>query len=156
MRFCLFAARLFRAIKICCANQVLDECPFLESKRDSATKPRICLLIAGLLVGWSALAAEKSSTPRPGAEVDFNRDIRSILSENCYACHGPDDSKRKAKLRLDKQEDAFKPAKSAPWSGGGAGVDAIQRSQHWELLRGCSCWLWRLCLRFRRFGWALN
>jgi hypothetical protein len=51
-----------------------------------------------------------------GTEVDFNRDIRSILSENCYACHGPDDSKRKAKLRLDKQEDAFKPAKSGEFA----------------------------------------
>ncbi len=39
--------------------------------------------------------------------VDYNRDIRPILSENCYACHGPDQNKRKAGLRLDRQEEAF-------------------------------------------------
>ena len=35
------------------------------------------------------------------AEPDFNRDIKPILSENCYFCHGPDAGKRKAGLRLD-------------------------------------------------------
>ncbi|HEY0550002.1 MAG TPA: DUF1553 domain-containing protein [Verrucomicrobiae bacterium] len=40
--------------------------------------------------------------------IDFDRDIRPIFSENCYACHGPDKNKRKAGLRLDVKEDAFK------------------------------------------------
>jgi hypothetical protein len=38
---------------------------------------------------------------------DFNRDVRPILSANCYQCHGPDKDKRKANLRLDSRDGLF-------------------------------------------------
>lgn len=37
-------------------------------------------------------------------KVDFNFDVKPILSDKCYACHGPDDKARKANLRLDTKE----------------------------------------------------
>ena len=39
-------------------------------------------------------------------EVDFNRDIRPIFSDRCYACHGPDQANRKTKLRFDTEAGA--------------------------------------------------
>lgn len=45
-----------------------------------------------------------SGAPQAAAAIDYNRDIRPILSENCFACHGFDEKARKAKLRLDGAE----------------------------------------------------
>ena len=58
--------------------------------------------------------ASGADAPIP-AVIEFNRDVRSILSEHCYACHGPDANKREAELRLDTEAGLFgKGAKKQP------------------------------------------
>src|SRR5262245_32890294 len=61
-----------------------------------------------LLIGAAAVASSSAAERK----IDFNREIRPLLSENCFSCHGPDEQKRKAKLRLDIRDEALKPAKS--------------------------------------------
>jgi len=62
-----------------------------------------------VLIAWSWILGAYGGNPaRAGRPVDFDREIRPILSEHCYACHGPDQKARKADLRLDRKEDAFR------------------------------------------------
>jgi len=59
----------------------------------------ICLFALG--------AAAFSDEPLPGV-IEFNRDIRPIFADTCYACHGPDKNKRKVELRLDREASVFR------------------------------------------------
>src|SRR5262249_42604143 len=64
------------------------------------------ILIANFLLSGAGplIAAE---------QLQFNRDIRPILSDRCFKCHGPDKAARKASLRLDIAEEAYAERKKA-------------------------------------------
>src|SRR5437762_6681793 len=53
------------------------------------------------------LLSASSRAESPSRPIDFNRDIRPIFSNSCYACHGPDKNARKANLRLDTKDGLF-------------------------------------------------
>jgi hypothetical protein len=71
---------------------------------------RIFLMACGLALAtpWAFGADDPPATDR----VDFNRQVRALLSDRCFACHGPDSRDRKGGLRLDTPEGMFEEARS--------------------------------------------
>jgi len=81
---------------------------------------RVSLTRVALVVGFQAWcllvqAADSTGEPRP---LDFNRDIRPILAENCFYCHGQDGQKREADLRLDDRAAAIAAGAIVPGDAG--------------------------------------
>jgi Protein of unknown function (DUF1549)/Planctomycete cytochrome C len=65
------------------------------------------LIVKGFLGLWLVLAAICLRADE--GDVSYNKDIRPLLSDRCFACHGPDDSKREANFRLDLAEGEMSP-----------------------------------------------
>ena len=57
-------------------------------------KPLLTLAIVGVV----------TATVTHASELSFNRDVRPLLSDRCFACHGPDEHNRKGKLPLDQPD----------------------------------------------------
>src|SRR5437870_8788455 len=63
-----------------------------------------------IMVVATTLAATFAASGRAAGtadKLDFNFQVRPILSDRCFKCHGPDEKARKAKLRLDLPESAY-------------------------------------------------
>ena len=76
--------------------------------------PRTLIVISFLFAGIILLSQACNNKSKEGAipdKISYNFDVRPILSDKCYACHGPDANKRKADLRLDIQDSAYAPLK---------------------------------------------
>lgn len=63
-----------------------------------------CVALALVFLTFAATSVAAQNPPR---EIDFNRDIRPILSNKCFICHGPDEGQRPTELRLDQRESAL-------------------------------------------------
>jgi len=81
--------------------------PWFESVRHAWSGCLAVLCMTGF--GMAQAPVPKPAAP---AAIGFDRDIRPILSDNCFVCHGPDDIERQAGLRLDDRANATRPAES--------------------------------------------
>ena len=78
------------------------------------TLPALCAVAAAIMLALVIGFAVKRSSVRAASRLDFNRDVQPILASNCFSCHGPDPEMRKAGLRLDLGESAFKKRPGKP------------------------------------------
>jgi hypothetical protein len=63
--------------------------------------PLSCLFFSQLMLGVTVRAVQNTA---PARQIVFNRDIRPILADKCWSCHGPDAPAKKIKLRLDSED----------------------------------------------------
>src|SRR5689334_20187021 len=69
----------------------------------------VSALCGGFLAVCILPAVSFGGIPQSKNTINFNRDVRPILSDRCFACHGPDKNKRQSDLRLDTKAGLFEP-----------------------------------------------
>src|SRR5690349_8592762 len=96
--------------------------------RVAAVAACFCLVVAGAVRIRGAQAAQTPGVAAP-APIRFDRDIRPILANNCFYCHGPDEKHRETAFHFDTEEGAF----SVPGiivRGDAASSEMIRRVTH--------------------------
>src|SRR6266446_4938707 len=90
-----------------CQDPSLRNC--MKRRTPALARLTALTLLTACSIGTAfAASAKKESATEP---VDFSAQIRPIISSKCFSCHGPDESSRKAKLRLDLRDEALKERK---------------------------------------------
>ena len=74
----------------------------VHSRSHAASKVAVALVVAA-----GVQLAGQTPSP-PATAISFNRDVRPIMSGTCFRCHGPDESSRRAGMRLDLRDEALK------------------------------------------------
>lgn len=110
--------RLFSSFSALClafsatATAVDTQSLAIELLDESAANPVYREAVA--LLAQPGTTTQHTGVPRlaDGSPMSYNRHVRPILSNNCFACHGPDEATRPAGLRLDVRDDAIAPLRS--------------------------------------------
>src|SRR5688572_26844579 len=88
------------------------------NKRNNRERMKKVILVIGVLVAITSLVVscfqKKNENVQTAGLIDFNFDIKPILSDRCFKCHGPDPNNRKADLRLDIEANAYAALKNNP------------------------------------------
>src|SRR5215472_2985120 len=86
--------------------------PFIPSQRLLSTGALVSAILTvapGFVLRGSALGVDKpnGAAGTESRPVSYLREVRPILTQHCFQCHGPDEGARKGKLRLDLKDMAF-------------------------------------------------